>query len=178
MDAIKKLSDIQITENHRGTLQFLTNSLKHRKSEFPAPGYFMLLGAGCSIDAKIPSGGGITKFLQKRFYALNHLHYNKAEELEIDKINKLFESVEVQEKLQTFVTEKQKACHARVDAQKEELLKTIPSELREILTQENPGVDLWEIVKEEFYQTSYYSFWFDITLPSPRERQQLIEKNN
>jgi tetratricopeptide (TPR) repeat protein len=176
MDAIKKLSDIQITENHRGTLQFLTNSLKHRKPEFPAPGYFMLLGAGCSIDAKIPSGGGITKFLQKRHYAKHHLSYDKAEELEIDKIDKLFESVEVQEKLQAFVTEKQKACHARVDEQKEALLKTIPSELTEILTKENPSVDLWEIVKEEFYQTSYYSFWFDITLPSPRERQQLIEK--
>lgn len=176
MDAIKKLSDIKITDNHKSTLQFLTNSLKHRKSEFPAPAYFMLLGAGCSIDAKIPSGGGITKFLQKRYYALNHLSYSKAEELEIDKIDKLFESAEVQAKLQDFVTQKQEACHVRVDEQKEELLKTIPSELTEILKKENPGVDLWEIVKEEFYQTSYYSFWFDITLPSPRERQRLIEK--
>ena len=176
MDAIKKLSDIKITDNHKSTLQFLTNSLKHRKSEFPAPAYFMLLGAGCSIDAKIPSGGGITKFLQKRYYALNHLSYSKSEELEIDKIDKLFESAEIQAKLQAFVTEKQVACHARVDEQKEELLKTIPSELTDMLARENVGVDLWEIVKEEFYQTSYYSFWFDITLPSPRERQRLIEK--
>ena len=176
MDAIKKLSDIQIIDNHKSTLQFLTNSLKHRKSEFPAPAYFMLLGAGCSTDAKIPSGGGITKFLQKRYYALNHLSYTKAEELEIDKIDKLFESKEVQAKLKAFVTENQKACHTRVDEQKGELLKTIPSELTQILIQENPSVDLWEIVKDEFYQTSYYSFWFDITLPSPRERQRLIEK--
>ena len=68
MQAIKKLSDIKIAENRKKTLQFLNNNLKHRNPDFPAPAFFMLLGAGCSAGAKIPTGGGIIKYMTVGFY--------------------------------------------------------------------------------------------------------------
>ncbi len=176
MQAIKKLSDIKISQDHKATLQFLTNRLKHRKPEFPAPAFFMLLGAGCSIDAQIPPGRGIISFLQKRCFAQWQLSFKSEEELDIDRIDTLFVSDQVKKKLEIFVLEKQKICHAIVDEKKEDLIKSIPFELQETIMKGNPKKNIWDIVKEEFYNTSYYSFWFDITLPSPRDRQQLIEK--
>jgi|GEM_PF-2018428 len=176
MSPIKSLSDIKIRNDRKATLQLLVNKVKQRKDDFPAPPFFLLLGAGCSFDARIPTGSGVMTYLQKRCFAESHLTITNHSLLRLDKIDGLLNEGDLQTKLASFVEEKQAACQTQVDEKKDELLASIPPDLAEILKKNNPGIDLWEVVKDEFYQASYYGFWFDTTLPDPRERQRLIEE--
>ena len=91
MNDIKRLSEIKIREDRKATLQFLVNRVKQRKEDFPAPPFFLLLGAGCSSDAQIPIGTGLVKYLQKRCYAENYLSIPDRSLLQLgkDKINTL-----------------------------------------------------------------------------------------
>ncbi|RYC68115.1 tetratricopeptide repeat protein [Spirosoma sordidisoli] len=176
MNSIKRLSELTIQQDRKATLQFLVNKVKQRKDDFPAPPFFLLMGAGCSFDARIPTGSGIMTYLQKRCYVENTMSIPNHNLLDLDKIDSLLTDDDAQKNLAAFIKEKQEACHQQVDAQRDEFLGSIPADLVEILKTNNPDADLWDVVKEEFYQTSYYGFWFDITLPDPRERQQLIEE--
>lgn len=168
------LLDLKLPDNKKKPIHFLINTIKDRQRDPNAPKYCFLLGAGTSVSAGIPSGGGLTDYVRKRCFLREEHTGHTVEDMRYERIDNYFDKNNIKASYDEFVAAKEETFRQSVDAEQDRFIKSLPAGLWQQLTATSNSV--WEDVKEAFYQSSFYGMWFDEFSASPRDRQELIEE--
>ena len=168
------LLNLKLPDNKKKTIPFLINTIKDRQRDPNAPKYCFLLGAGTSVSAGIPSGGGLTDYVRKRCFLREEHTGHTVEDTRYERIDNYFNRNNIKAAYNEFVTAKEETFKQLVDAEQDRFINSLPVGLWQQLIPISSSV--WDDVKEAFYQDNFYGMWFNEFSASPRDRQELIEE--
>lgn len=159
-----------LEQDKQKTLDYLINKVGTSHPELRMPKCCFFLGAGCSISSDIPLSGKIIELCQ-RFSFID----NSKDGFTIDKFND-HQAVDKfisdrQSEFDEFKRTKEEEITAKVERNRNELINTILSRLK----QDKTNTEIWNNFKPHFINDARYGHWFEVYNENPGERQKLIE---
>ncbi len=156
-------------------LSYLMSKFIEKESQFGTPKNCFLLGAGCSITSKIPSGWGVLEICRKLSFVQHHPGGHKLGHWYQYELNGFLNTVDDyirknQSDYDKFIEQNEKSFLDNLTAT--EITQKLPRNL----SRSGDETKLFKAYKEKFANDNLYGQWFEQFSEDPRERQRLIEK--
>lgn len=173
------MEDLKLKSNKLVNIDYLVNKIRTKEDQLNTPMFSFLIGAGCSISSKIPSGNVIMRLCSQLAFLDQHEGGNPISLSDfstyieyIDAIdNYISKTHEINKLYQNYKENKENDFRKTIT--NEEVIKKIPY-LDKSFTQKNDS-KVYEVCCKRIQSDNLYGKWFETFSEDPRERQKLIE---